>query len=85
VRQRVHVRVAQGHGARQHRPAGHWIRIGPVDAAVLDLLALGAEVEVLQPPELRSEMRRAGRLISSLHTGPGCEPAAELSERPLNH
>jgi predicted DNA-binding transcriptional regulator YafY len=48
-----------------------WVRIGPVDAAVLDLLALGAEVEVLQPPELRTGMRRAALGIAGLHTGPG--------------
>jgi predicted DNA-binding transcriptional regulator YafY len=48
-----------------------WIRIGTVDAAVLDLLALGAEVEVLQPPELRLGLRRAALGIAGLHTDPG--------------
>jgi predicted DNA-binding transcriptional regulator YafY len=48
-----------------------WIRIGTADAAVLELLALGPEVEVLQPPELRLGMRRAALGISGLHTDPG--------------
>lgn len=48
-----------------------WIRIGTVDTAVLDLLALGTEAEVLQPPELRRGVRRAARRIASLHTGSG--------------
>jgi biotin operon repressor len=48
-----------------------WIRFGTVETAVLELLALGAEVEVLQPPELRREMARAARRIAGLHTGPG--------------
>jgi hypothetical protein len=48
-----------------------WIRIGTVGTAVLDLLALGAEAEVLQPPELRLGMRRAARQIAGLHTDPG--------------
>ena len=48
-----------------------WIRFGTVDTAVLDLLALGAEVEVLQPPELRRELGRAARRIAALQAGPG--------------
>jgi predicted DNA-binding transcriptional regulator YafY len=48
-----------------------WIRFGTAEGAVLDLLALGPEVEVLQPAELRSELRRAGRRIAALHAGPG--------------
>ena len=48
-----------------------WIRFETTAGAVLDLLALGPEVEVLQPPELRSGMRRAALGIAGLHTGPG--------------
>jgi len=48
-----------------------WIRFGTVGTAVLELLALGAEVEVLQPPELRAAMRAAGRRIAGLHADPG--------------
>ncbi len=47
-----------------------WIRFGTAEGAVLDLLALGPEVEVLQPAELRSELRRAARRIAALHAGP---------------
>jgi predicted DNA-binding transcriptional regulator YafY len=49
-----------------------WVRVGPGGAAVLDLLALGAEVEVLHPPELRAEVARAAQRIAGLHIG---EPA----------
>ncbi len=47
-----------------------WIRFETTEGAVLDLLALGPEVEVLQPAELRSELRRAARRIAALHAGP---------------
>jgi predicted DNA-binding transcriptional regulator YafY len=47
-----------------------WMRYGTVDTAVLDLLALGAEVEVLQPEELRREMLRVARRIAELHASP---------------
>jgi predicted DNA-binding transcriptional regulator YafY len=47
-----------------------WIRVGALDAAVLDLLALGPEAEVLQPPELRQAMYRAARRIAVLHAAP---------------
>lgn len=47
-----------------------WIRIGPVDTAVLDLLALGPEAEVLQPPELRRAMAGAARRLASWYSGP---------------
>ena len=52
-----------------------WVRIESPEAAVLDLLALGAEVEVMRPPELRAELARVARHIADLHTdgpsGPG--------------
>ena len=44
-----------------------WVRIESPDAAVLDLLALGAEVEVVRPPELRAELARVARCIADLH------------------
>ncbi|HEY2280803.1 MAG TPA: WYL domain-containing protein [Streptosporangiaceae bacterium] len=47
-----------------------WIRFETTEGAVLDLLALGPEVEVLQPAALRSELRRAARRIAALHAGP---------------
>jgi predicted DNA-binding transcriptional regulator YafY len=48
-----------------------WIRFETTEGAVLDLLALGPEVEVLQPAELRSELRRSARRIAALHAGTG--------------
>lgn len=47
-----------------------WVRIDSVDAAVLDLLALGPEVEVLHPPQLRAQLARAAGQIADLHRGP---------------
>ena len=45
-----------------------WVRVESREAAVLDLLALGAEVEVVRPPELRAELARVARRIADLHT-----------------
>ena len=47
-----------------------WVRIDSPDIAVLDMLALGAEVEVLHPPELRAGVREAATRIAALHTSP---------------
>ena len=47
-----------------------WVRIDSPDVAVLDMLALGAEVEVLHPPELRTGVREAATRIAALHTSP---------------
>jgi predicted DNA-binding transcriptional regulator YafY len=44
-----------------------WVRIDSVDAAVLDMLALGAEVEVVHPPQLRDQVRETARRIAELH------------------
>ena len=44
-----------------------WVRIGSLDAAALDMLALGAEVEVIHPPELRTLVGRLARRIADLH------------------
>jgi predicted DNA-binding transcriptional regulator YafY len=46
-----------------------WVRIGSLDAAALDMLALGAEVEVIHPPELRAEVGHLARRIADLHAG----------------
>lgn len=48
-----------------------WVRIDSPDAAMLDMLALGAEVEVLHPPELRAAVRDAATRIAALHASPG--------------
>ena len=45
-----------------------WVRIESPEAALLDLLALGAEVEVVRPPELRAELARVARRIVDLHS-----------------
>jgi hypothetical protein len=47
------------------------VRIGSLDAAALDMLALGAEVEVIHPPELRAQVGRLARRIAELHGGGG--------------
>ena len=47
-----------------------WVRIDSTDAAALDMLALGAEVEVIHPPELRARVRRTARQIAGLHAAP---------------
>jgi predicted DNA-binding transcriptional regulator YafY len=45
-----------------------WVRIDSPDVAVLDMLALGGEVEVLYPPELRAAIQEAATRIAALHT-----------------
>jgi len=47
-----------------------WMRVDSADIAVLDVLALGTEVEVLHPPELRAAVREAAAGIAARHTGP---------------
>src|ERR1700742_4690307 len=55
-----------------------WIRLEAVDTPVLDLLALGPEVEVLRPAGLRGRLFRAAAEIAALHVAP--EP--EAGEQP---
>ena len=45
-----------------------WVRIEP-EIGLLDMLALGTEVEVLHPPELRAAIREAATQIAVLHAG----------------
>jgi predicted DNA-binding transcriptional regulator YafY len=58
-------------------PAGRedWVqasvRIESVQDAVLDMLALGPEIEVLHPPELRDELGKAARRLAELNDGDG--------------
>jgi hypothetical protein len=42
-------------------------RADPAGSAVFDMLALGAEVEVLQPPELRAQVRQVAIRLADLH------------------
>ena len=46
-----------------------WVRIGSLDAAALDMLALGPAVEVIHPPELRAQVGQLARRVADLHTG----------------
>lgn len=43
------------------------VRFESVDSAVLEMLALGPEVEVVYPPELRAQVGRAARMLADLH------------------
>lgn len=45
------------------------VRIDSVASAVLDMLALGAEVEVLHPAELRAQVGETARKLAELHAG----------------
>jgi hypothetical protein len=47
-----------------------WARIDSAGAAVLDILALGAEAEIVYPPRLRAQVRETARRIAELHSGP---------------
>jgi predicted DNA-binding transcriptional regulator YafY len=44
-----------------------WVRIDSLDVAVLDMLALGGEAEVLHPPELRAAIQETATRIAALH------------------
>jgi hypothetical protein len=47
------------------------VRIDSVSAAALDMLALGAEVEVLHPAELRAHLGETARKIAELQRDEG--------------
>jgi predicted DNA-binding transcriptional regulator YafY len=49
-------------------------RLGSDGAAVRELLALGPEVEVLLPVELRETMAAVGRRIAALHASRHAPP-----------
>jgi predicted DNA-binding transcriptional regulator YafY len=53
-----------------------WVRIDSPGIAVLDMLALGADVEVLDPPELRVGVRDAATRIAALHADPPVLPSS---------
>ena len=71
------VRVRRNAVAAPERP--DWVeasvRIESVGAAVLDLLALGAEVEVLHPAALRAEVGETARRLASLYADGAAGPA----------
>jgi predicted DNA-binding transcriptional regulator YafY len=47
------------------------VRTESSGSAVLDMLALGAEVEVLQPADLRAQVREAARKLAEMHSDDG--------------
>jgi predicted DNA-binding transcriptional regulator YafY len=51
-----------------------WMRVESPDAAVLDILALGAEAEVVEPPELRAQVADTAARIADLHRGGPARP-----------
>lgn len=57
-----------------------WVRIDSADAAVLDILALGAEAEVVHPPELRARIVGVALRVADLHRGPAAATAANSGE-----
>ena len=71
------VRVRRNAVAVPERP--DWVeasvRIESVGAAVLDMLALGAEVEVLHPAALRAEVGETARRLASLYADDAAGPA----------
>jgi predicted DNA-binding transcriptional regulator YafY len=73
------VRVRRNAAAVPERP--DWVeasvRIESVGAAVLDMLALGAEVEVLHPAALRAEVGETARRLASLYADGAAGPAPD--------
>ena len=71
------MRVRRNAAAAPGRP--DWVeasvRIESVGAAVLDMLALGAEVEVLHPAALRAEVGQTARRLASLYADGAAGPA----------
>ena len=64
------VRIRRNAVAAQGREdwAEAWVRIDSAGSTVLDLLALGAEVEVVHPPGLRAQVRETARKVAELHS-----------------
>jgi predicted DNA-binding transcriptional regulator YafY len=75
------IRIRRSAPAVPGRPgwAEGWVRIESPDSAVLDLLALGAEVEVLHPPQLRARLAGTARRIAELNAA---RPGEETADRP---
>jgi predicted DNA-binding transcriptional regulator YafY len=44
-----------------------WLRTGPLENAVLDVLAFGTDIEVIAPPELRRALHTRALHIARLH------------------
>lgn len=48
-----------------------WLRTGPLENAVLDVLGFGTEIQVIAPPELRRALHERALSIARLHHGSG--------------
>ena len=59
---------------RRARDGSRPARVDSADVSVLDILALGTEVEVLHPTKLRTGVREAAAKIAALHSGPEGSP-----------
>ena len=56
-----------------------WVRIDSPDAAVLDILALGAEAEVVNPADLRARIASTALQIAAMHRE---NPPSAQADRP---
>lgn len=55
------------------------VRIDSISSAVLDMLALGAEVEVVDPGELRTQVGETARKLAELHADNAPDPPLPLA------
>ena len=59
-----------------------WIRVDSAEATILDLLALGPDAEVIDPPQLRARLAATARQIADLHAArPPSEAPEDAAER----
>jgi predicted DNA-binding transcriptional regulator YafY len=65
----IRIRTSPHAAAGREDWAEAWVRIDSAGAAVLDMLALGAEVEVMYPPHLRAQVLQTARRIAELYSG----------------
>jgi predicted DNA-binding transcriptional regulator YafY len=56
-----------------------WLRTGPLENAVRDLLGFGTEIQVFGPPELRHALHERALSIARLHDGSGVAGFAQPS------
>jgi len=63
----VKIRRSAAPAARRDGWVQAWIPVESPDETVADMLALGAEVELIDPPELRARVHEAALRIASLH------------------
>jgi predicted DNA-binding transcriptional regulator YafY len=65
----LRARRGTGPGPGREGWAEYWMRIESPEAAVLDILALGAEAEVTDPPGLRAQVAATARRVAGLYEG----------------